>query len=80
MTVATRERRCPYAVGDIVTGTTYVEPSERCHEAPQEFTGEVVQIGSGWAGVDAPNAYLWARLPTGREVKALIQDCEWATR
>ncbi|MFF3726859.1 hypothetical protein ACFYYM_31335 [Streptomyces erythrochromogenes] len=80
MTVATRERRCPYAVGDVVTGTTYVEPSERGHTTPQEFTGEVVQIGSGWAGVDAPTAYLWARLPSGLEVKALIQDCERTTR
>lgn len=80
MTVATRERRCPYAVGDVVTGTTYVEPAERGRTAPQEFTGEVVQIGSGWAGVDAPNAYLWARLPSGLEVKALLRDCRRAAR
>ncbi|MEU2395078.1 hypothetical protein [Streptomyces sp. NPDC007369] len=72
MTMATRSRRCPYAVGDTVTGTTY---AENRREVPQQFTGKVVQIGSGWAGVDADQAYLWARLASGREVKALIKDC-----
>ncbi|MFE6848920.1 hypothetical protein [Streptomyces sp. NPDC057686] len=72
-----RARRCPYTVGDTVTGITYVDPDDR-REAPQEFTGTVVQIGSGWAGIDADRAFLWARLDTGREVQALIKDCQKA--
>ncbi|MFF3864008.1 hypothetical protein [Streptomyces sp. NPDC002209] len=74
-----RARRCPYTVGDAVTGITYVDPTaDRTREAPQEFTGTVVQIGSGWAGIDADRAFLWARLDNGREVQALIRDCQKA--
>ncbi|MFD9453459.1 hypothetical protein ACFWBC_10255 [Streptomyces sp. NPDC059985] len=72
----TRPRSAPYKVGETVTGTTYVEPADRVREAPVQFTGEVVQIGSGWAGVEADIAFLWARLPSGREVKALMRDVE----
>ncbi|MEU2453876.1 hypothetical protein ABZ605_27835 [Streptomyces sp. NPDC012765] len=74
MTTTARRRSASYKVGDIVTGTTYVEPEDRRREAPVEFTGTVVQLGAGWQRVDASLAYLWARLPSGREVKALIQD------
>ncbi|MFD5512160.1 hypothetical protein ACFWIB_30940 [Streptomyces sp. NPDC127051] len=74
-----RHHRCPYEVGDTVTGTTYVDPADRAREAPQEFTGKVVQVGSGWAGIDADLAYLWARLDNRREVQALIRDCRKAT-
>ncbi|MGW6412733.1 hypothetical protein ACWF95_37085 [Streptomyces vinaceus] len=69
-----RTARAPYRVGDTVTGTTYVTPEDRGRERPVEFTGTVVQVGSGWSGVDAETAYLWARLESGREVKALIGD------
>ncbi|MFJ3882958.1 hypothetical protein ACIPW5_36605 [Streptomyces sp. NPDC090077] len=72
----TRARSAPYEVGETDSGTTYVEPGDRAREVPVTFTGEVVQVGSGWDGVDADLAYLWARLPSGREVKALIRDVE----
>ncbi|MFD6534923.1 hypothetical protein [Streptomyces goshikiensis] len=74
MNTMARRRSAPYKVGDTVTGTTYVEPEDRRREAPVEFTGTVVQVGAGWKGVDVSLAYLWARLPSGREVKALIRD------
>lgn len=73
-----RPARAPFKVGDAVTGTTYVEPTFRGREAAVEFAGTVVQIGSGWAGVEADLAFLWARLPSGREVKAPIRDVERA--
>ncbi|MDH6545539.1 hypothetical protein [Streptomyces sp. SPB4] len=76
MSTMARRRTSPYKVGDQVTGTSYVEPDDRLREAPIQFTGAVVQVGSGWAGVDASQAYLWVRLPSGREIKALIQDVE----
>lgn len=74
-----RLARARYKAGDTVTGTTYVEPDDRRREVPVEFTGTVVQVGSGWNSVDADLAFLWARLPSGREVKALIQDVERVT-
>lgn len=78
MTAVARRRtaRTPYRIGDTVTGTTYVEPDDRRREVPAAFTGTVVQVGSGWSGVDADLAFLWARLPSGREVKALLRDVE----
>ncbi|MER6445451.1 hypothetical protein [Streptomyces venezuelae] len=69
--VARRTGRCK--TGDVVTGTTYVEPGNRRREVAAAFTGTVVQVGSGWKGVDADLAFVWARLPSGREVKALIR-------
>ncbi|MFI5642377.1 hypothetical protein ACIA8H_33900 [Streptomyces goshikiensis] len=76
MTAVARRRtaRKPFRVGDQVTGTTYVEPDERRRERPAEFTGTVAQVGSGWKGVDTDLAFLWVRLPSGREVKALVRD------
>ncbi|MFI8105383.1 hypothetical protein [Streptomyces sp. NPDC086023] len=74
--MSTRSRHCPYEIGDTITGTTYVTPDDRRRGIrPGPFTGRVVQVGSGWDGVDSDAAYLWARLPSAREVQALIQDC-----
>ncbi|MFD9622894.1 hypothetical protein ACFWB2_37445 [Streptomyces virginiae] len=71
---AAHTRRAPYAVGDLVTGISYVQPEHRGREQPEEFTGRIVQVGSGWDGVDAEQAYVWVRLATGRERQALIRD------
>ncbi|MGW7102863.1 hypothetical protein [Streptomyces sp. NPDC054838] len=76
MSTMARRRNAPCEVGDTVTGISYVEPADRGRETAVHFTGTVVQVGSGWDGVDAALAYLWARLPSGREVKALIRDVE----
>ncbi|WP_031155361.1 hypothetical protein [Streptomyces erythrochromogenes] len=65
--------RCPYEIGDTVTGWTVVPPEDRTRQQPEQVTGTVVQIGSGWAGVDCGTAYLWLRLPSGREAQVLIQ-------
>ncbi|MEU9037956.1 hypothetical protein AB0D45_24070 [Streptomyces sp. NPDC048352] len=73
---AARRKTTRLRVGDLVTGRSYVEPGNRAREQSQLITGTVAQIGSGWAGVDASQAYLWVRLPSGLEVKALIQDVE----
>ncbi|WP_331732874.1 hypothetical protein OG592_42610 (plasmid) [Streptomyces avidinii] len=75
---APRTHRAPYAVGDLVTGTSYVRPEDRGREQPEEFTGRIVQVGSGWDGVDAEQAYVWVRLVTGRERQALIRDIRQA--
>ncbi|WP_407841363.1 hypothetical protein ACE1OC_41045 [Streptomyces sp. DSM 116496] len=72
----TRQARTPYKVGDTVTGTTYVEPEDRRRERPVEFTGTIAQVGAGWDGMDAAIAYLWVRLESGLEIKALIRDVE----
>ncbi|WP_328966240.1 hypothetical protein [Streptomyces virginiae] len=71
--------RAPYAVGDLVTGTSYVHPEDRGREQPEEFTGCIVQVGSGWDGVDAEQAYVWVRLHSGQERQALIKDIRRAT-
>ncbi|MFE3555369.1 hypothetical protein ACFXKW_10960 [Streptomyces sp. NPDC059193] len=67
-------RPAPYAVGDQVTGTSYVPPEDRRRAAPEPITGRVVQVGSGWDGVDAARAFVWVRLPSGQERQALIRD------
>ncbi|MFD8141580.1 hypothetical protein [Streptomyces sp. NPDC059708] len=67
-------RRAPYAVGDQVTGTSYVAPEDRWRERPEPIAGRVVQVGSGWDGVDAAQAFVWVRLPSGRERQALMRD------
>ncbi|MBT2468933.1 hypothetical protein J7E97_13880 [Streptomyces sp. ISL-66] len=69
-------RRSPYQVGDCVKGLSYVAPEDRSREQPQEITGQVVQIGAGWAGVDADRAYVWVRLANGRERQALVRDIQ----
>ncbi|WP_406388661.1 hypothetical protein [Streptomyces sp. NBC_00211] len=45
-------RTAPYRVGDLVSGTSYVDPQDRGREMPEPNTGRVVQVGSGWAGAD----------------------------
>ncbi|MFB7467085.1 hypothetical protein ACFCZ1_26920 [Streptomyces sp. NPDC056224] len=74
-----RTRRAPYAVGDLVTGTSYVQPEDRASEQPEEITGHIVQVGSGWDGIDAAQAYVWVRLASGREQQALIRDIRKVT-
>lgn len=69
-----RGGRARFKVGDTVTGWSYVEPEDRRRETPEEIAGRVVQVGSGWKGVEADQAYLWIRLPSGREARALIRD------
>ncbi|MFD7262415.1 hypothetical protein [Streptomyces sp. NPDC059874] len=75
----THGRRAPYTVGDLVTGTSYVQPEDRAREKPAEITGHIVQVGSGWDGIDADHAYVWVRLPSGRERQALIRDIRKVT-
>ncbi|WP_143196932.1 hypothetical protein [Streptomyces sp. CB00455] len=72
-------RRAPYAVGDLVTGTSYVKSEDRPREQPEEITGRIVQVGSGWDGIDSAQAYVWVRLPSGRERHALICDIRTVT-
>lgn len=55
----------PFIIGDWVKGWSVPEPGTS--EQPQLHEGEVVQVGSGWTGVDAEAAYLWVRLPCGTE-------------
>ncbi|MCX5199215.1 hypothetical protein OOK31_35945 [Streptomyces sp. NBC_00249] len=74
--MSTMTDRCPYSVGDHVTGTSYVPPEDRGHEQPEAITGRIVQIGAGWAGVDADRAFVWIRLACGRERKALMKDID----
>ncbi|MFD8024512.1 hypothetical protein ACFV6G_29350 [Streptomyces lavendulae] len=42
---------------------------------PAVYEGEVVQVGSGWNGVDAANAYLWIRLADRTERRLAIRAC-----
>lgn len=66
----------PFQIGDRVRGTSYVSPERRGREEPEEFEGTVVQVGSGYAGVDADRALVWARLADGTERQALIRETE----
>ncbi|WP_030021739.1 hypothetical protein [Streptomyces monomycini] len=70
------QETAPFRVGDRVRGTSYVPPERREKEKPEEFEGTVVQLGSGYAGVDADRAFLWARLADGTERQALIRQTE----
>lgn len=76
VTSARGARRAPFKIGDKVCGTTYVRHERRGREAPERFEGVVVQIGSGWDGVDADRAYLWVKLADCTERQALIGDTE----
>ncbi|NXY99153.1 hypothetical protein HYE82_33205 [Streptomyces sp. BR123] len=75
MTMAS-PRRPPYSAGDLVTGVTHVPPERRGRELPMQVSGRIVQVGSGWAGVDADKAYVWIRLASGREALALVKDIQ----
>ncbi|MEU2429627.1 hypothetical protein ABZ611_08885 [Streptomyces sp. NPDC007861] len=66
----------PYRVGDRITGLSYVPPEGRPSSRPAPVTGTVVQVGSGWAGIDADRAYVWVRLADGTECQALISEIE----
>ncbi|MBT2453004.1 hypothetical protein J7F03_39460 [Streptomyces sp. ISL-43] len=77
--VAARRKTVRLRVGDMVTGWSYVEPEGRGQELPQLIVGTVSQIGSGWTGVDDAVAYVWVRLPSGREAKALTGELEKTT-
>jgi hypothetical protein len=68
----------PFLVGDRVKGTSYVPPGPHRRENPEPFEGVVVQVGSGYAGVDAEHAFLWVRLPDHTERQALVGDTELA--
>ncbi|MDH6215232.1 hypothetical protein [Streptomyces pseudovenezuelae] len=65
----------PFLVGDRVKGTSYVPPGSR-KEGPEPFEGVVVQVGSGYAGVDAERALLWVRLDDHTERQALVAETE----
>ncbi|HEY9372279.1 hypothetical protein [Streptomyces sp.] len=67
----------PYALGDVVRGLEALATGER--RQPETFEGAVVQVGSGWDGVDADNAYLWVRLPDGTERQLAIKACALVT-
>ncbi|MFD4865255.1 hypothetical protein [Streptomyces sp. NPDC058412] len=81
MTRRTRQRAgsasAPYALGDVVQGLETLAVGE-CRQ-PATYEGVVVQVGSGWDGVDADNAYLWVRLPNGTERQLVIRACALAT-
>jgi hypothetical protein len=66
----------PFLVGDRVRGTTYVPPGPHRRENPEPFEGVVVQVGSGYAGVDAERAFLWVRLADHTERQALVAETE----
>lgn len=66
----------PFRVGDRVHGQSYVPPEQRRRERPEPFDGVVVQVGSGYAGVDAKNAFLWSRLADGTERQSLVSETE----
>ncbi|SES47003.1 hypothetical protein SAMN04487983_106221 [Streptomyces sp. yr375] len=69
----------PFLVGDRVKGTTYVTPEGYRHERREPFEGVVVQVGSGYAGVDAEQAFVWVRLADHTERQALVVETELAS-
>ncbi|MDH2387679.1 MULTISPECIES: hypothetical protein [Streptomyces] len=73
------QETAPFRIGDRVRGTSYVPPERRGREEPEEFEGTVVQLGSGYAGVDADRALVWARLENGTERQSLISETELLT-
>ncbi|WKX72689.1 hypothetical protein [Streptomyces sp. XD-27] len=70
----------PFRIGDRVRGLSYVHPERLRWERPEPFEGVVVQVGSGWAGVDADQAYVWSRLEDHTERKSLITETELVQR
>ncbi|MFE9846544.1 hypothetical protein [Streptomyces goshikiensis] len=63
----------PYQVGDVVRGPEALSSAD--YATPATYEGEVVQVGSGWNGVDADNAYLWVRLSDRTERRLAIRHC-----
>lgn len=72
--------KLPFRVGDRVRGLSYVPPERRNREEAELFEGVVVQVGSGYAGVDAQFAFIWARLADCTERQSLVQDTELVER
>lgn len=70
----------PFLLGDRVKGTSYVPPGPHHREKPEPFEGVVVQVGSGYAGVDAEHTFLWVRLADHTERQALVADTELAQK
>ncbi|MBB1245016.1 hypothetical protein GL263_15775 [Streptomyces durbertensis] len=61
-------------------GVSYVHPDRRRWEKPEPFEGVVVQVGSGYAGVDAENSFVWSRLADHTERQSLICETELVRR
>ncbi|WP_431044756.1 hypothetical protein ACQUSR_24445 [Streptomyces sp. P1-3] len=74
------EPRPPFQLGDHVRGISYVAPERLRWERPESFEGVVVQVGSGWAGVDAEQAYVWSRLEDHTERKSLVTETQLVRR
>ncbi|WP_431042100.1 hypothetical protein ACQUSR_09405 [Streptomyces sp. P1-3] len=72
--------KAPFRIGDRVRGISYVHPDRFAREQPEPFEGVVVQVGSGWAGVDAEHAYVWSRLDDHTERKSLVIETELLQR
>ncbi|MBB1261388.1 hypothetical protein [Streptomyces alkaliterrae] len=69
-------KAAPFRVGDRVRGMSYVHPDRRRWEKPEPFEGVVVQVGSGYAGVDAEHSFVWTRLADHTERQSLICETE----
>ncbi|MBV9026457.1 MAG: hypothetical protein JO362_22290 [Streptomycetaceae bacterium] len=69
-----KQTAAPFTVGDRVHGISYVPPEQTRDKRPEPFEGTVVQVGSGYAGVDRDRAYLWVLLRDGTERQALVRD------
>jgi hypothetical protein len=69
-------QRSPFMIGDRVRGISYVPAERMRYETAEAFEGKVVQVGSGYAGVDAKKSYLWVRLPDGTERQALVNQTQ----
>jgi hypothetical protein len=63
-------------IGDRVRGISYVPVERKRYESAEAFEGRVVQVGSGYAGVDAKKSYLWVRLPDGTERQSLVSQTQ----
>ncbi|WP_405804507.1 hypothetical protein [Streptomyces sp. NBC_01187] len=66
----------PFRIGDRVRGISYVPPERRQCEAPEEFEGVIVQVGSGYAGVDAELTLVCCRLADHTERQSLARETE----
>ena len=65
----------PYRVGERVDGTSWVCSGQLSTERPERFEdAEIVQVGCGYAGVDADEAYVWVRLADHTERQARVRD------
>jgi hypothetical protein len=74
----TQQHQAPFQIGDRVRGTSFVPLERRPTEKPELFEGIVVQVGSGYRGVDREHAFVWSRLPDCTERQSLV--CETQLR